>query len=45
MIAERDPGVIERWDEIERRNPGTKDEVVTDSVRQHFRIQAFGGAA
>ena len=45
MIAERDPGIIERWDEIERRHPGYEDEVEYHSVRQHFGIRAFGVAA
>ena len=45
MIAERDPGVIKRWDEIERRYPGYDDEVEYHSVRQHFGIKAFGAAA
>ncbi len=45
MIAERDPGIIERWDETERRYPGYDDQVVYHSVRQHLGIQAFGAAA
>jgi hypothetical protein len=45
MIAERDPGIIERWEEIERRHPGYEDEVEYHSIRQHFGIRAFGVAA
>ena len=45
LIAERDPGIIERWEEIERRHPGYDDEVEYHSVRQHFGIRAFGAAA
>ena len=45
LIAERDPGIVERWDETERRYPGYDDEVVYHSVRQHFGIRAFGAAA
>ena len=44
-IAERDPGIIERWSEIERRYPGYDDQVDYHSVRQHFGIRAFGAAA
>ena len=44
-IAERDPGIIERWSEIERRYPGYDDQVEYHSVRQHFGIRAFGAAA
>lgn len=45
VIAERDPGIIERWSETERRYPGYDEQVVYHSVRQHFGIQAFGAAA
>jgi mannose-6-phosphate isomerase-like protein (cupin superfamily) len=45
LIAERDPGIIERWAEIERRYPGYEDTVVYHSVRQFFGIRAFGAAA
>ena len=44
-IAERDPGIIARWDEIERRHPGYDDEVTYHSVRQHLGIGSFGVAA
>lgn len=45
VIAERDPGIVERWDEIERRHPGYEDEVSYHSVRQHLGIGSFGVAA
>ncbi len=45
LIADRDPGIVERWSEIERRYPGHDDAVEYHSVRQHFGIRAFGAAA
>jgi mannose-6-phosphate isomerase-like protein (cupin superfamily) len=44
-IAERDPGIVERWEAIERRHPGYDEQVEYHSVRQHFGIRAFGVAA
>ena len=43
-IAERDPGIVERWEAIERRHPGYDEQVEYHSVRQHFGIRAFGVA-
>jgi mannose-6-phosphate isomerase-like protein (cupin superfamily) len=45
VISERDPGIVERWDEIERRHPGYDDEVAYHSVRQHLGVGSFGVAA
>ncbi len=45
VIAERDPGIVERWDEIERRHPGDEDEVSYHSVRQHLGIGCRGRTA
>lgn len=45
LVAERDPGIIERWDDMARRYPGYDDAVTYHSVRQHFGIRSFGAAA
>jgi mannose-6-phosphate isomerase-like protein (cupin superfamily) len=45
LIGKRDPGIVDRWNEMERRYPGYDDQVDYHSIRQHFGIRAFGVAA
>ena len=45
LVAERDPGIVRRWEEIEARYPGYDEQVVYHSVRQHLGIRSFGAAA
>ena len=44
-VAANDPGIIERWDEMERRFPGYDDLVAYHTIRQFFGIESFGIAA
>jgi mannose-6-phosphate isomerase-like protein (cupin superfamily) len=45
LVGERDPGIVERWADVERRYPGYDEQVDYLSVRQHLGITAFGAAA
>jgi mannose-6-phosphate isomerase-like protein (cupin superfamily) len=45
MVGERDPGIVERWADVERRYPGYDEQVDYLSVRQYLGISAFGAAA